>query len=143
MIRSVGPWSVGHEVENSIQNAWVDAIKNAVHFIYIENQVPIDSYLTKSCLTPPQFFLGDLGSTEILNSIARTILDRVTSAVFRNEPFKVIIVIPMHPEGDFVHSDGPRNVLHYQYSTICRYSGTVDVKIYISLERKNFLLSLF
>ncbi len=68
-----------------------------------------------------QFFLGDLGSSEIKNSIARTILDRISNAIHRREDFKVIIVIPMHPEGDFVGSDGPRIVMHYQYSTICRY----------------------
>ena len=32
-------WSAGHRVEHSIANAYVEAITNAQHFIYIENQV--------------------------------------------------------------------------------------------------------
>lgn len=41
VIRSVGPWSVGHAAENSIQNCWIQTIQNAQHFVYIENQVSI------------------------------------------------------------------------------------------------------
>jgi hypothetical protein len=40
LLRSVGIWSIGYDnPECSILNAWVDAIVNAEHFIYIENQV--------------------------------------------------------------------------------------------------------
>lgn len=33
-------WSSGHDTEHSIANAYADAITNAKHCIYIENQVP-------------------------------------------------------------------------------------------------------
>lgn len=39
--RSAGPWSLGtpERVEHSIQNAYLKAIENSEHFVYIENQV--------------------------------------------------------------------------------------------------------
>eukprot|EP00602_Paraphysomonas_sp_CaronLab_P005081 CAMPEP_0185033702 /NCGR_PEP_ID=MMETSP1103-20130426/22923_1 /TAXON_ID=36769 /ORGANISM="Paraphysomonas bandaiensis, Strain Caron Lab Isolate" /LENGTH=1391 /DNA_ID=CAMNT_0027570077 /DNA_START=374 /DNA_END=4549 /DNA_ORIENTATION=- len=104
VLRSVGPWSVGHVSENSIHMAWVNAIQQAQHFIYIENQ----------------FFIGDLAGSDVKNTIARAVLDRVVSAANRQEDFKVIVVVPVHPEGDFIGSSGPRGVMHYQYKTICR-----------------------
>ena len=88
MLRSVGDWSIGQETEHSIQNAWIDAINNANHFIYIENQ----------------FFIGSLGGSSIKNGIAHAILNRILRAIQENKVFKVIIVVPLHPEGDFVHS---------------------------------------
>lgn len=39
LCRSACPWSSGHPTEHSIANAYIDAITNAQHFIYIENQV--------------------------------------------------------------------------------------------------------
>jgi hypothetical protein len=68
-----------------------------------------------------KFFIGDLGDKEILNSITTALLNRIMQAIDADDNFKVIIVIPMHPEGDFVGSEGPRYVMHYQASTICRY----------------------
>lgn len=39
LCRSCCPWSSGHPTEHSIANAYIEAITNAEHFIYIENQV--------------------------------------------------------------------------------------------------------
>ena len=36
VVRSVDKWSAGCSLEKSIQEAYVDAIRNAEHFIYIE-----------------------------------------------------------------------------------------------------------
>jgi phospholipase D1/2 len=38
LCRSAAKWSQGVEHEKSIQNAYIDLITHAVHFIYIENQ---------------------------------------------------------------------------------------------------------
>jgi len=48
VIRSASNWSMGlradkESIENSIQVAYVELIKNAKHFIYIENQFFISS----------------------------------------------------------------------------------------------------
>lgn len=39
IIRSISPWSHGQKTEHSIQNAYIQIITSARHFIYIENQV--------------------------------------------------------------------------------------------------------
>lgn len=43
VLRSSGKWSVGEEVEQSIQNAYIEGIQNSKHLIYIENQVRFTS----------------------------------------------------------------------------------------------------
>lgn len=67
-----------------------------------------------------QFFIGDLAGTDVKNTIARAILDRVVLAAHRREVFKAIIIVPVHPEGDYVGSSGPLGVMNYQYKTISR-----------------------
>lgn len=42
-------------------------------------------------------------------------------AAHRREEFKAIIIVPVHPEGDYVASSGPLGVMNYQYKTISRY----------------------
>lgn len=39
VLRSVGPWSLGRKIENSVEQAFVDAIAQAEKFIYIETHV--------------------------------------------------------------------------------------------------------
>jgi phospholipase D1/2 len=39
VLRSSGRWSVGEDTEQSIQNAYINAIEKSKHLIYIENQV--------------------------------------------------------------------------------------------------------
>ena len=36
VVRSVSKWSAGVDTEDSIQSAYLEVIKNAEHFIYIE-----------------------------------------------------------------------------------------------------------
>lgn len=88
VLRSVSDWSIGQEAEQSILLGWIAAIEQAQHFIYIENQ----------------FFISSLGGSSIKNGIAKALLDRIVLAVQNNQVFKVIVVVPLHPEGDFVHT---------------------------------------
>ena len=64
VLRSCGLWSNGIQTEHSIQNAYVDAIANANHYIYIENQ----------------FFISGLPGSGVMNQVADAILARVTKA---------------------------------------------------------------
>lgn len=41
-------WSSGHPTEHSIANAYISAITNARHFVYIENQVSKQTRIKKS-----------------------------------------------------------------------------------------------
>jgi phospholipase D1/2 len=102
----VGPWSIGHRTEKSIFECWRDTISSAHHYVYIENQ----------------FFLSNLASTDVQNDLARVLLEKLVAAASQNIPFRAVIVIPLHPEGDFLNAAPVRHVMHYQYATICRYA---------------------
>eukprot|EP00595_Chromulina_sp_UTEXLB2642_P003834 CAMPEP_0196768118 /NCGR_PEP_ID=MMETSP1095-20130614/42358_1 /TAXON_ID=96789 ORGANISM="Chromulina nebulosa, Strain UTEXLB2642" /NCGR_SAMPLE_ID=MMETSP1095 /ASSEMBLY_ACC=CAM_ASM_000446 /LENGTH=617 /DNA_ID=CAMNT_0042137237 /DNA_START=857 /DNA_END=2707 /DNA_ORIENTATION=+ len=104
VLRSLGSWSAGCDREQSILNAYRDAILNSHKFVYIENQ----------------FFIGNLAGPMVENSIASAILERILQAVRDNEDFKVIVIIPQHPSGDIAKSVKPRTILHYEYQTISR-----------------------
>ena len=107
-------------VENSIQKGWIDAINKAQHFIYIENQVRLFQDTKYHLKIRLQFFVGDLAGTDVKNGVASAILFRILNAIRNGEAFRAYIIIPMHPEGDFVNSAGPRMVMHYEYVTICK-----------------------
>lgn len=69
VLRSVGKWSIGTKTECSIMNAWVETIKAALKFIYIENQ----------------FFIGNLAGCDVTNSVPRAIAERIVEAYQRRE----------------------------------------------------------
>lgn len=87
VIRSLSSWSGSNKfTEASILAAYEYLIESAEHFIYIENQ----------------FFVS---STEVVqNQVANFLANRVARAVEEGDDFKVIIVLPLHPEGAY---DGP------------------------------------
>lgn len=135
VLRSVGTWSLGvSQPETSILRGWIDAINNAEHFIYIENQFFISN----------NKFSDTKGKNEIPeNSITAALLSRLVSAWHNKENFKVIVIIPQHPQGDVAYSMRPRSILHYQAETIdkgvnCLFSRLksmcpgVDPKRYIN-----------
>lgn len=49
LVRSSADWSSGIVVEHSIQNAYCDIIRNAQHYVYIENQF----FSKRCCPSPP------------------------------------------------------------------------------------------
>ncbi|GLT25348.1 hypothetical protein SLA2020_004820 [Shorea laevis] len=80
----------GVTIEQSIQDAYVNAIRRAKNFIYIENQ----------------FFLGssfawtqELSGVGALHIIPKEISLKIVSKIKANERFSVYVVIPMWPEG--------------------------------------------
>lgn len=66
VLRSATTWSLGtRTTEDSIQTAYVHAIQNAKHYIYIENQ----------------FFITLAGaSDEVTNRIGRSLFERIVAA---------------------------------------------------------------
>jgi phosphatidylserine/phosphatidylglycerophosphate/cardiolipin synthase-like enzyme len=104
LLRSIGKWSTGTRTEHSILTAYLDAIKNATHFIYIENQ----------------FFVGSTAGEGVVNDIPRALLERILLAHSMGRPFKVTIIIPVHPNGDFASALKSKVVMHYEYATINR-----------------------
>jgi len=64
VLRSVGKWSIGIKTECSIMKCWVETIRSAVQFIYIENQ----------------FFIGNLAGEDVVNGVPLAIAERILQA---------------------------------------------------------------
>lgn len=113
ILRSLCGWSgQGIErTEKSIQTAMIDAIQNAKHFIYIENQ----------------YFISSTAGGKVQNTIGEALIKRLREAIYakryRSLPFpnfRVVVVLPVHPEGTYKDSAAIRYIMKWQYNTICR-----------------------
>ncbi|XP_030463963.2 phospholipase D delta [Syzygium oleosum] len=94
-------------VDRSIQTAYIQAIRSAQHFIYIENQ-----YFLGSSYAWPSY--NDAGAD---NLIPMELALKIASKIRANERFAVYIVIPMWPEGD-PKSATVQEILFWQNQTM-------------------------
>lgn len=110
--RSAGPWSLStaNTVEHSIQNAYLKAIEQSDHFVYIENQFFVTSTVMEN--------------TEIENRVGLALVERIVRAHRQGTKWRAVIVIPAtpgfpmaydHPEGGSV-----RIIAELEYLSICR-----------------------
>ena len=117
LTRSISHWAVGFDLkEASIINAIKDSITNAETFVYIETQ----------------FFISVQGDSSITNmetgepeSLADVIINRIRKAQRQEKDFKVIIILPMFPEGnplDYV----TQRIMYWQLKTIEYIQAEVD-----------------
>ncbi|KAF2760612.1 phospholipase D/nuclease [Pseudovirgaria hyperparasitica] len=120
IVRSSADWSSGLDPpEHSIQNAYCEVIRNAQHYVYIENQ----------------FFITATGEdqTPIHNQIGKAIVDACVRAGKENRKFRVIIVIPAIPgfAGDLRDDAamGTRAIMDYQYKSINRGKNSIMEQI--------------
>ncbi|KAK4130101.1 phospholipase D/nuclease [Trichocladium antarcticum] len=119
IVRSCDDWSSGVLTDHSIQNAYSDVIRNAQHYVYIENQ----------------FFITATGDQQlpIRNTIGRAIVDAVVRAAKEQRKFRVIILIPSVPgfAGDLRDDAavGTRAIMDYQYKSICRGEHSIFSQI--------------
>lgn len=113
VVRSAANWSLGlradkEYLENSIQVAYVELIKNARYFIYIENQ----------------FFISSTAGDPVTNEIVHALAFRIEKAHLMGQDFKVIVFLPLLPgfEGEVEDPQSTvlRIQLHWEYFTICR-----------------------
>ncbi|KAF8490138.1 phospholipase D/nuclease [Russula emetica] len=107
VVRSVCDWSHGVLTEHSIQNAYIQLIREANHFIYIENQ----------------FFISNTGHEgPVRNQIAAALVERIIRAARSGTKFKVIVVIPELPAfaGDVKSESSLKTIMAAQYRTINR-----------------------
>ncbi|XP_004510365.1 phospholipase D alpha 4-like isoform X2 [Cicer arietinum] len=104
---SIGDLCGNFNVENSVHEAYVEAIRHAERFIYIENQ-----YFIGGC----QLWEKDknCGCT---NLIPIEIALKVVSKIKAKERFGVYIVIPMWPEG-VPESEYVQDILHWTRETV-------------------------
>ncbi|KAL2206587.1 putative phospholipase PldA [Sarocladium strictum] len=119
LVRSSADWSSGILRDHSIQNAYIEIISKAQHFVYIENQ----------------FFITATGEQQapVRNTIGKAIVDAVVRAAQEGRKFKVIVVIPAIPgfAGDLRDdaAKGTRAIMDYQYKSICRGEHSIFGRI--------------
>ncbi|KAH8696724.1 hypothetical protein BGW36DRAFT_428716 [Talaromyces proteolyticus] len=110
VVRSCSKWSAGIPTEHSIQDAYIAAIRNSQHFVYIENQ----------------FFITATGDEQkpVQNKIGAAIVERVLRAARAGQKYKIIVVIPAVPgfAGDLRDDSslGTRAIMEFQYNSINR-----------------------
>ncbi|CAD8061948.1 unnamed protein product [Paramecium sonneborni] len=109
LLRSSSTWSTGiKKTERSIENAYLQLIQEAKHFIYIENQ----------------FFISCTAGSSVKNSVAKALIFRIKEAHEKQQRFKVIVFLPLLPgfEGEIDQSNSTvlKLQLHYEYQTISR-----------------------
>ncbi|KAL2081324.1 hypothetical protein ACEWY4_023177 [Coilia grayii] len=108
VLRSVCQWSIGTKVhEESIHLAYISAIQNSKHFIYIENQ----------------FFIS-CANKSIHNSIGDALTERILRAYRERRRFRVYVVMPLLPgfEGDISSGGGQaiKTIMFFNYRSMCR-----------------------
>jgi phospholipase D1/2 len=119
IVRSSCDWSSGILTEHSIQNAYSEVIRNAKHYVYIENQ----------------FFITATGDQQapVHNTIGKAIVDACVLAGKEGRKFRVIIVIPAIPgfAGDLREDAamGTRAIMDYQYKSIHRGEHSICEQI--------------
>ncbi|PSS36579.1 Phospholipase D delta like [Actinidia chinensis var. chinensis] len=101
-------------IDKSIQTAYIQAIRSAKHFIYIENQ-----YFIGSSYAWPSY--KDAGAD---NLVPMELALKITSKIKAKERFAVYVVIPMWPEGD-PNSAVMQEVLFWQNQTMQMMYGVV------------------
>ncbi|KAH7519875.1 hypothetical protein FEM48_Zijuj08G0083600 [Ziziphus jujuba var. spinosa] len=94
-------------IDKSIQTGYIQAIRSAQHFIYIENQY----FLGSSYAWP------DYKNAGVDNLIPMELALKIASKIKANERFAVYIVIPMWPEGD-PKSATVQEILYWQAQTM-------------------------
>ena len=110
IVRSCAKWSAGIQTEHSIQDAYISAIQNSQHFVYIENQ----------------FFITATGDSQrpVYNQIGKALVERILRAARAGEKYKVIVIIPSVPgfAGDLRDDSalGTRAIMEFQYNSINR-----------------------
>ncbi|OVA15973.1 C2 calcium-dependent membrane targeting [Macleaya cordata] len=94
-------------IDTSIQTAYIQAIRSAQHFIYIENQ-----YFLGSSYGWPSY--KNAGAD---NLIPMELALKIASKIRAKERFAVYVVIPMWPEG-VPSAAAVQEILYWQYQTM-------------------------
>ena len=110
IIRSCVRWSHNVSVEHSIANAYIEAIRDSEHFVYMENQF----FITATC---DKHF-------PVKNRIGAAIVERILRAARNREQWHMIVNIPSVPAfaGDLRADSalGTRAIMEFQYNSINR-----------------------
>ncbi|THU96802.1 phospholipase D/nuclease [Dendrothele bispora CBS 962.96] len=112
VVRSVSDWSHGVLTEHSIQNAYIQLINEANHYIYIENQFFISSTVD-----------GD----QVTNKIAQALAMRIIQAAKEGRKFQVVIAIPEVPgfSGNIKDETSLKIIMAGQYRAMNRGGNSI------------------
>ncbi|KAI8064502.1 hypothetical protein BC940DRAFT_305884 [Gongronella butleri] len=120
VLRSSASWSSGIPLEHSIQNAYIRAITEARHYVYIENQ-----FFITTTEDDPLYL--------VKNQIGAAIVQRIIRAHDEGEKFKVFVLMPLVPAfpADLATKEArdARAIMHYQYASICRGNKSIGEKL--------------
>ncbi|KAK0604153.1 hypothetical protein LWI29_012591 [Acer saccharum] len=94
-------------IDKSIQEAYIQAIRSAQHYIYIENQY----FLGSSYAWPSYKYAG------ADNLIPMELALKIANKIRANERFAVYVIIPMWPEGD-PKTNTVQEILFWQSQTM-------------------------
>ncbi|EGG17307.1 phospholipase D1 [Cavenderia fasciculata] len=108
LLRSMDEWSGGGRNERSIHTAYIQAIEDANHYIYIENQNFVSTH-----------------APGVWNQISFEIVKRIKRAIRKREVFRVIIVLPSQQDGKFQEETHIRGLMHWQYLTLIRNENSI------------------
>eukprot|EP00727_Mastigamoeba_balamuthi_P004350 m51a1_g13913 hypothetical protein (925) ;mRNA; r:791848-794838 len=108
VVRSICEWSGGLGCESSCDEAYAELVNRSRRFIYIENQ----------------FFSSLLNPDGAHNKVGGALLNRLIDAITNKEVFRVIVMLPLHPEGKLA-STSIRFIMKWQYDTICRGDNSI------------------
>ncbi|CAL5329748.1 unnamed protein product [Camellia sinensis] len=95
------------QIDKSIHTAYVNAIRSAQHFIYIENQYFLGS----------SYYWPSYKNAGADNLVPMELALKIASKISANERFSVYIVIPMYPEG-VPTSSATQEILFWQGQTM-------------------------
>ncbi|KAK9149639.1 LOW QUALITY PROTEIN: hypothetical protein Scep_008396 [Stephania cephalantha] len=98
-------------IERSIQDAYINAIRRAKNFIYIENQYFLGSSFSWK---RDSINVEEIGA---LHLIPKELSLKIVSKIQANERFTVYVVIPMWPEG-IPESASVQAILNWQKKTM-------------------------
>ncbi|CAG8539977.1 2129_t:CDS:10, partial [Acaulospora colombiana] len=115
-VRSCSDWSHGVLKESSIQTAYIELIREAEHYIYIENQFFISN-------------TGDYGPVQ--NRIAQALVERILRAAREGKRFKVVVLLPEVPgfAGDISQGSDLKTILAATWRTINRGGHSIYEEI--------------
>ncbi|KAF2074273.1 hypothetical protein CYY_004406 [Polysphondylium violaceum] len=108
LLRSMDEWSGGGRNERSIHTAYIQAIEDADHYIYIENQNFVSTH-----------------APGVWNQISHEIVKRIKRAIRKREVFRVFIVLPSQQDGKFQEETHIRGLMHWQYATLIRGENSI------------------
>nr|XP_006811729.1 PREDICTED: phospholipase D1 [Saccoglossus kowalevskii] len=130
ILRSVSTWSAGiKHTENSIYWAYLSAIRDSKHYIYIENQ----------------FFISCVEDKDVYNRIADALYVRIMEAHRAKHKFRVMVVLPLLPafEGE-VGEAGATSILaitHWNYKSMSRGGNSLLEKLQREMENPEDYIS--